>query len=475
MRPTVALLLLVSAFLVLGAVYAAKTPYREPGFLRHQGGAPAADIGAPDERQHANYIRHVIDGEGFPVLVPGSADLYETYQAHQPPLYYLLAAGWAKLAGSDPTDPASGGRIRYLNLLIGIGTLFGIYKAAVWGLGREDVGLAAVAVAGLMPMFVALHAAVGNDPLLFLLCTWCVALAGRGIRHGWDWRTSLLCGVLAGLGLLTKTTALALLPMLLFALAVSAKRSEKRPPLASWAMALVLPVMIGMPWMVRNQKLYGDPFAITAFNAAFVGSPQPHHVAIPSMVNDGDEAYVAAFEEVVNAEPDLPPRQLLDRVHDKVGMTGGAQFVYWTDWVGWWTARSFVGVFGYMDVFILDSAGETGSGTFYRVVLGLMAVCAVFWLLSLRGADATTRAIHATYGVFLVVIALLFVRFNLQYFQGQARYLYPAIAPIAVGLGLGLCQALGRHKEWGWAVAAVALSVVQVFVLSALTAGFGPR
>lgn len=469
------MLLLVGAYVLLGALYAAKTPYREPGYLKHQGGARAIDIGAPDERQHANYIAGLLRGEGFPVFKPGSPDLGETYQSHQPPLYYALAAGWAKLTGSDPADQGTGGRIRYLNLLIGIGTLFGIYCGAVWGLGREDVALAAVAFAALMPMFVALHAAVSNDPLLYLLCTWALAFALRGIRSGWDWRTSVACGLIAGLGLLTKTTAIALLPTLLVALAASAKWSDRKPVPASWAIALVLPLLVASPWLVRNQKLYGDPFAVKAFNAAFVGSPKPYHVAIPSMVNEGDATYTNAFEEVVNAEPDLPARELLDRVHEKAGMTAGAQLAYWTDWVGWWTGRSFVGVFGYMDVFILDSAGEAASGTFYRLVLGLFAVCGVFWLLSLRGAGGVERAAHATYGALLVVIVVLFVRFNLEYFQGQARYLYPAIAPIAVGLGSGACQALGRLKDWGWLFVAVGLGVVQAFALAALSAGFGPR
>ena len=179
MRPVTALCLVVLAYLGFAAFYAVKTPYRTPGLLLNQGRALVPDIGAPDERQHVNYVTRLLDGQGFPVLVPGSPDLGETYQAHQPPLYYVLAAGFAKVVGV-------GAQLRWLNILIGIGTLLGVFYLAKWGFEDEWLGVVAAMVAGLMPMFVALHAAVGNDPLLFLLCTWTAALCARGVRKGWS-------------------------------------------------------------------------------------------------------------------------------------------------------------------------------------------------------------------------------------------------------------------------------------------------
>ena len=55
------LIILVICHLVLASVYAFQTPYRKAGLLLSQrqadgSYAPAQDIGAPDERQHANYI-----------------------------------------------------------------------------------------------------------------------------------------------------------------------------------------------------------------------------------------------------------------------------------------------------------------------------------------------------------------------------------------------------------------------------------
>ncbi len=64
------------------------TPYRSGGVLLGQRdpatGQPqqVSDVGAPDERQHANYTLKLVRGEGFPVLDPNDPNLIENYQAH---------------------------------------------------------------------------------------------------------------------------------------------------------------------------------------------------------------------------------------------------------------------------------------------------------------------------------------------------------------------------------------------------------
>ena len=208
--------------------------------------------------------------------------------------------------------------------------------------------------------------------------------------------------------------------------------ASRNGKLGGGAIALIVPFVISLPWMLRNQWLYGDPFAIKAFNAAFVGSPK-----------------AADF------------------------ISGVGAWSYWTDWVGWWTARSFVGMFGIMDVWLMEASGQVASDTVYRLILALLLVPAVAWAFGLRTcSDGPSKAFHITGAVLLGVVALLFVRFNMQYFQGQARYVYPAVAPIMVGLGFGLCHLLGGRREWAWAWAAGFLAVIQVLAVKALTDAF---
>ena len=393
--------------------FASITPYRTAGSI---GRAPAPDIGAPDERAHANYIQELLDGHGIPTLDVDrmSTDKQyraEQYESHQPPLYYLAAAGWCKVLGvSEVGDLTVGVRLRALNAVIGAATVVGVFFAAYWGFKRADVAVGAALFPALLPMNVSLSGAISNDPLLFALMAWTMAFVARALRDGWTLKPALAVGVFTGMAILTKTTGIALLPVLLVAAVIP---QVKRPNAAQLTAASLGIVVLAGPWLARNQATYHDPLATTVFNKAF------------------DDT---AHKELIQQLP------------------GGEGLGYWTNWVGWWTARSFVGVFGYADIF-LNEAGtsktEPGSApnTLYRVCLAVLAVLALGWLRSLgepwaRDAKPVT-IVNAT---LVIVVVLLFLRFNNVFFQAQARYLFPAIAPIAIGFGSGVV-ALARKRS----------------------------
>lgn len=446
MRAPVPLILIISAFVLIALSMAAVTPYRKPGVLMYQRTAdgaprPEKDIGAPDERQHANYIAALIKGEGIPVLKPGDPNLYETYQAHQPPTYYFIAVAFSKIVGADPENEETGRRIRWLSVLIGIATIAGVYCAALWASERQDVALAAAAFTGLMPMFCALNSAISNDPLLFAVCSWSVALYIRAARHGWTMNSAVGIGLLTGLALVTKTSALALLPSLVVALFCTGRLGSMaaRPGAAIWAIALVIPLIVAVPWFWRNTMLYGDPVAMSAFKAAFVGSPMA-------------SVFIEAF-----------------------GPWG-----YWVDFVGWWVSRSYIGVFGYMDIFLFETLGPDKSAAIYRFILALMALCAAGWVASLiRRKDDTPVPVpafaHLICGAVLAVVVLLFIQFNMTYFQGQARYLYPATAPISLGLALGLCTLLRQGSRYAWVIVSCGLVALNLAARDVMIAGFAIR
>jgi 4-amino-4-deoxy-L-arabinose transferase-like glycosyltransferase len=417
------LALICGAHAILAISFARVTPYRASGFLLHQGRTMAPDIGAPDERQHANYVQHILDGKGIPVFNPADPNLYESYQAHQPPLYYLVAAGYAKLMGSnDLSDPAQGVPLRYLNVPISIGTIVGVFFLCMWGFRRPDLGLIAAVISGLMPMFVSLTGAIGNDPLLFLMCTWTLALCARGIANGWSPSLAAWAGLLVGLGIVTKTTAIALIPTLFVALWLSA---QLRLALVACVPALVL---AGIWWTRNVLTLPGfDPLAMNAFTQAFKGSPQA-------------SVFIEAF----------------------------GPYAYWVDMVGWWTILSFFGVFGYMDIFLDQST--------YRLLIALMVVLIAAWGFGLRQEEwRAFKKIHWVNGVFTLIIFALFFRFNAQYFQGQARYLYPATAAISTALAIG-SLVLVRSRFWfAFAPLAFALCGLDVYVLTMLPNEFMRR
>lgn len=440
---------LALAHVVLACIYASVTPYRTSGVLLGQRdpntGMPQStlDVGAPDERQHANYVSHLLDGKGFPVLDAKDPNLYENYQSHQPPLFYLLEAGWVKLAGADPNSSTDGLKMRMLNTLIGGATVLGAFFLGLWGFRREDVGLVAAAFVALLPMNCALSGAVSNDPLLFCLCTWTLAVAALSVREGWTLKTALLCGLLTGLAILTKTTGIALLPMLLVAVFLS----PKRPDAKQFGVCALALLVICAPWLARNQSLYGDPLGIKMFNDAFkLSASHETMLQVAAIQNEGKSPEVA----------------------------------YWTDWVGWWTARSFVGAFGYMDIFLNErgtpSTSEKSPNTFYRLFLALGVLVAAAWAFALKKPEwGEHKRVNWLLGTFLLVVLLLFLRFNAQYFQGQARYLFPAIAVFGIGAGIGVLNLCKQKWQYalGWTCAV--LLATNAYALSALPGEFQKR
>ncbi|MBS1719346.1 MAG: glycosyltransferase family 39 protein [Armatimonadetes bacterium] len=448
-----ALLLCVVHF-VLSLVFSAATPYRTAGVLLGQRdpntGGPqfAKDIGAPDERQHANYVQRLMDGRGFGVLGDPSEDPYENYQAHQPPLYYILSAAVGKVIGANPASAESpSANLRAVNGLIGAAGVLGVYFLLAWGLGRPDLGAIAAAIPALLPMNVALSGAMSNDPLLIALCTWTVAVLALCMREGWTMKRSVVIGVLIGAALLTKSTALALVPVALLAGLVL---SKDRAPAKLIGVSAAIALLMVTPWWVRNQKLYGDPLALKAFNAAFTGNPTRE-----------------LMTEVAAAEPDasLPPA-----------------IRYWTDWVGWWVGRSTVGAFGYMDVFMnergVPSTGPRNPNLLYRLclvaLLGLLAAATLGWG-HLTGDDELAPPLRKVLAVLSVTVAILFVGFTMKYFQGQARYIFPAMAAISTSLALGLWVATKRNAVASLVIAVVALGYLDFVALNTMKTEFPKR
>ena len=429
-RDHLPLFMVVLLHVALALVFAQITPYRSSGILLHQGKQMAPDIGAPDERQHANYVQHLKDGKGLPVFDPKAADLNETYQSHQPPLYYLIAAGYSSALGvRDVRDQSAKVKVRSLNAFIGGAGVAGVYCLCLWAFGRRDWAVTAAAIAALLPMNLALSGAVSNDPLLMALCSWTLAVAMRGVAQGWTLKLAITAGALLGLALLTKTSALALVLPCLVAIAWP-KACERKAVLVVSAVAATLLLVGG--WWLRSINLYGDPFALSAFNEAFQNTAQ-----------------AGPFIEQLGA------------------------FGYWTginDYglgVGWWTLRSLLGVFGYMDIFL--------PSTIYGVFILLLAVGFGGWLWWARTEGKEVSRQNVVLAMFLGVVVLLYIRFNAQYFQAQARYLLPAISVLSTGLTIGFFKLTAKRPIVGWAVIVGWLVISLALAITILPDEFAKR
>jgi hypothetical protein len=253
-----------------------------------------------------------------------------------------------------------------------------------------------------------------------------------------------LIGALVGLGLLTKTTALVCFPVLLTGLALThfQHREDAKPNLTIWAAALALPIIIALPWFLRNKELYGDFLAVSVFNAAFTGSPQAN-----------------TFIEIFGPQG------------------------YWLNMVLWWTSRSFIGAFGYMDIFLFDNLRSDQSAALYS---GIFLITAGIVLLGQIGyreikshsdSEALPRPapFQILHLILLLFTAILFIRFNLQYFQGQARYLFPAIVSFAYLFAFGSVRILKSKPDLAYLVPTVFLGLLNLAAIQAMNSGFPLR
>lgn len=418
--------LILAVYGLLAVLYAAYTPLWQ----------------APDEPAHFNNIRVLATTGRLPVLQPGDYDeaylnalkaqgfpphLPITdlrYEAHQPPLYYLLATPvWWASEGLGLR-----GRVLLLRL-----------QSALWGAGvvvlvwvaarrlfpdRPRTAALAASFVAFLPMHLAMMAAVNNDGLSeLLIAAVVVRLLGHLDAPQTPTRAWLLTGLLIGLALLTKFQTYFLLPLAgtvaLWQL-VRGGRTALYGTLAWPAPALFVP----LPWWWRNVRVYGlgDPLGLQRHDAIVSGQPRTAE-------------WIAQF-----------------------GLTA------YLERLGEFTFKSFWGVFGWLGVFL--------DGRVYAL-LGLLSLLVGVGLLA-QSRGWRRLAARQCRGLALLSVQVVFVAagyawYNLTFVQHQGRYLFPALLPLAIAFALGW---QGLHTPRGSAIGAVLTAVVAIGLLGiGLSAG----
>lgn len=405
------LTLICVCHLVLALVFASETPYLTAGVSN---GQKLADIGAPDERAHVLYVQHVMNHRSMPVLAPGS-DTGE-YESHQPPLYYALVAGWVQVMDQeDVMHHSSAMAVRSLNPFFGAAAVAGIFFFALWAYGSQRVAIVAAGVAGLLPMMAALSGAVSNDPLTIALATWSLAVMAK-FRHDWKVWSAILVGCLVGLTVLTKLTGLLLVPALV--LLFWFVKPRPKPSIAIAALATIA-VLIS-PLLIRNQMVYGHPLALNAFYAYF-------------------------------------PRQV-----DPKSLLSPYALAHWFYVLASGTLLSFVGEFGYMDIQL--------PMWMYAAILIPLIACLVAAIM--RHNKSVLRIVTV---MFVGLLTASYLSYNLWQVQPQARYLFPAMAPIALWIACGLKRLTKDRMAIAASLMLLLLLGADIYALSILSGEFSKR
>src|SRR4029453_7190472 len=105
-----------------------------------------------------------------------------------------------------------------------------------------------------IPQFSFIAGSLNNDNLANLLSAGTLACLVLGMREGSGVRAWALAGLLAGLGLLTKFTGLAMIPCALLAVWLRRDSGRVRAAAALLAPGLLIPA----PLLIRNAIVLGD-------------------------------------------------------------------------------------------------------------------------------------------------------------------------------------------------------------------------
>jgi len=390
--PPALLWAVVAVFVVLSLLFNFRTPVGRNGYFH-----------TPDEGAHLTYVRYVAE-EGRLPRFEGYAGV--GYEAHQPPLYYVLAAQVWKVSGALPFPRARA--VRLLSTLFGVLLVLTVYRIArILFPDSPAVAIGAAGATALLPMHVALCSAVNNDALtnlLFALVLLEFALLYTQTKPS-RW-IALRMGMWAGLAGLTKVTALLLLPTMVVGWLLVPRRQGTRVWLGMLVSVGLATAMIA-PWGMRNLQLYDDPLLLRAFEQTFA---------------------VTARAE-----------QFLQR---------GMSLTEYLQLVAGWTYRSFWFAYG------TPQTAASGLPNFLpdRVYLLLGGVHLLsllgFGLALWRERDVFAEGGYrwwALAGGLTLLVAGAFVRFILTYFQTQGRYLYPALAPLVLALALGWRSLFPAH------------------------------
>ncbi len=417
-RPSLRLLpwLLVGAVLVQQLVYVIAIPlYQGPDEVAHVAYVEELAAGMlPDVRtsllaERVQSIRDLVEFNTYARITPDPDDAFAAAEAaaagrpsdernwiaqHPPAWYAGLLPAWA--AGSPLGLRGQIYAIRLVSAMAGVA----IVALAAWVTlrlsGSPLMATAAAAVAGFHPMFAFLFATVNNDAGAALAgaagITWMVAR-----WHALpDWKDALAVGAACGLGALSKVTFLPLGAVLLTTLLLLAWRA--RGPVRGVAVAggagLLAVGMAGW-WYLRNLAEIGRPFPLASEILDFGYSP----IALTPVQFLTDfqfpVVYFRRFWEVFT------------------WIT-----IEYPDWVYWLLAGSVLAAAAGWGLALTRDRPrwprhEAGPLLFLLAAFLVMLAALTWQIYDLTAARGILAATHG-------------------------RYLYPAMIPLAAGLGCGL-------------------------------------
>ena len=262
----------------------------------------------PDELQHYQFVRYIVDNNGLPIQelssdVPGTWRWFNQVPSgsgmHRQPLYYALAS--LLVAGiKDPEEipqlnhfwnhtserinrdnkqqyldtasqafPYRGTALvvhilRLWSVVLALGTVTTMWLLGITLWPNEPAKVAAMLSIGVMnPMFLYLSGSINNDNLIILCGTLCLWLSVRALRDNFAWSTTIFIGLVWGCALLSKLTGILLaVPWVISLILTARHQKDIRLFISRFATMFGIALALSGWWFIRHYLIYGKFFAL---------------------------------------------------------------------------------------------------------------------------------------------------------------------------------------------------------------------
>jgi len=396
MKDKIWLVITLLLFLTLGVCYSYYTPLWNP----------------PDEERHFAYCEYIAQHHKLPPLKSDQEGIIIA-QAIHPPLYYLMASLFCKNDGkllaeeisvnngpgfnniSHPKNesefPYSGKArtahlLRLFSLALSTATIYFIYLFVLTIFpGETTLALSTALFAGMNPQFLHISASISNENLSTLLSTIYLFALLRYLKRPPKTTYHIATGVLLGCCLLSKTSTVFFLPLTV-CIIIWAYFRDKRKLIASLLLIFCMASLVAGWWYVRNWLVFGDPMLSKLLTLS-----QPWFVRrIPLSAIDLGTILAKTF-------------------------------------------TSFFGNFGALQILIPKIHLSIYGGIMLFSIAGLCR------LLVARKLTASQSQAFNILLLSLLGVGVIFMFMNMKYLGvSMGRYLFVVIAPIALGVCIGV-------------------------------------
>lgn len=359
---------------------------------------------APDENAHHFYVRHIVERRSLPKMQKGD----NWHEAHQPPLFYLLASPFyaaskalARGFGADEIN-ATVWALRIFCILCGAVTVLSSYHLAeLLFHGAKIYAQVALAFAATHAMHAFINSSINSDNFAEALCSiFMLWLLGTMFSRRMTVKDAAVLGVFIGLIAITKYFAWSALAGIAVAFAWNARRygiAAKEGALHA-LVVIIIAASISLWWYVRNTLIYGDPIGKRVYESLSEHAAQPAwFFALGYTLAD----YLAL----------------------------AARYLFWTFW----------GLFGLTDIFLPSWAYWLWLIPTLACVIGL-ALFVWRCYAGIYALDEATKWRWRALIYWLACLLLLYFVFLLHYFSAQMRHLFLMFALIAVLFAIGMVE-----------------------------------